>query len=481
MFQRLRDTVHPTWHLTAACLGMVVGATTAFWWPHASDWYWYVAGMGVLALCIWKHRRYFVIIAFGAGAMIGLWRGSVDRAVVETYTALFGQHIKISGVIAEDVELNHFGQMNIHLSELRTDNTALVGHVWVTTKSNVGLQRGDFITVDGKLTPGFGSFAASLNDARLVTVSRRSGGDPFLVVRDTVATNIRETISEPAASLGSGYLLGQKNSLPSDLAEALKIAGLTHIVVASGYNLTILVRLGRRLFEKISKYLAAMTGVALVLGFAGIAGLSPSMMRAGIVSLLALWAWYVGRTFHPFTLLVIAAAITVMIDPSYAWGNIGWELSFAAFGGVMLVAPLLQAYFFGTKRPGTIRQIVGESVAAQLMTAPIIGVMFGQFSVVAPLSNLLILPFVPLAMLLTAVAGIGPWVPGIGSFVGYPAQALLDTMIWFIHYFAALPWAQVSGVISWWLVGVWYTVIAVGCWYMQRRTGYQLRKASVVE
>ena len=59
-------------------------------------------------------------------------------------------------------------------------------------------------------------------------------------------------------------------------------------------------------------------------------------------------------------------AITVLINPSYAWGDVGWQLSFAAFAGVMLLAPLLQSYYFGDKKPGTVRQILGETIAATL-------------------------------------------------------------------------------------------------------------------
>jgi competence protein ComEC len=146
-----------------------------------------------------------------------------------------------------------------------------------------------------------------------------------------VSDDVRRSIAEPESSLGIGYLLGQKNNLPSDLVEALKATALTHIVVASGYNLTILVRLGRRLFAKISKYLAMLTSVSLIIGFVAMTGLSPSMTRAGLVSLLSLWAWYVGRKFHPVQLILLVAAGSALLYPVYVWSDIGWLLSFVAF------------------------------------------------------------------------------------------------------------------------------------------------------
>ena len=91
------------------------------------------------------------------------------------------------------------------------------------------------------------------------------------------------------------------------------------------------------------------------------------------------------------TLLLFAASLTVLLNPSYAWGNIGWQLSFAAFGGVMIVAPLLGAYFFGQQRLPTVVQIFFETLSAQLATLPIILYVFGKFSAVAVLSNICLL------------------------------------------------------------------------------------------
>jgi competence protein ComEC len=266
------------------------------------------------------------------------------------------------------------------------------------------------------------------------------------------------------------------------LVDALQIVGLTHIVVASGYNLTILVRLSRRLFVKVSKYLSALTSVGLIVGFLAITGLSPSMTRAGLVALLSLWAWYYGRKFHPVTLLAFAAATTVLYNPSYVWGDIGWSLSFAAFAGVMVVAPLMQSYFYGNEEPPFVQKIIGETVSAQLATAPIILVAFGQFSNIAILSNLLILPFIPVTMFLVFIAGIGSYiVPAFSSVVGWPAETVLNAMIFVIDKTSEVEWAQSKWQISiLGAIGI-YVIIGLACAYMQYKTRYKLYQANIVE
>ena len=217
---------------------------------------------------------------------------------------------------------------------------------------------------------------------------------------------------------------------------------MTHIIVASGYNLTILVRFSRRIFEKISKYLSMVFSVFMIVAFISITGLSPSMSRAGFVSILCLMTWYYGRKFHPVVLLSIAMAVTLIFNPSYAWGDIGWQLSFMAFAGVMILAPLLQRYFFGDKKIGFIKQILSETISAQIVTAPIIIMSFGQISNLAIIANLLILPLVPLTMFLTFIAGLGSLIfPSYASMIGLPAKFILDYMIEVIKGLSNIPWA----------------------------------------
>lgn len=180
-------------------------------------------------------------------------------------------------------------------------------------------------------------------------------------------------------------------------------------------------------------------------------------------------------------LLPLAMAITVLIQPSYAWGDLGWQLSFAAFAGVMILAPLLQTYFFDYE-DRMLRRIFIETMAATIATLPIIIAAFGQFSLVAPLANILILPLVPLAMLLTFVAGIeGLLVPFAVQLIGLPAEMLLTYMVKTAEFMGGLPWAVQSLHLAPVGVVLAYLIIIGACVYMQRVTKYNLRSTSLVE
>lgn len=481
---QLTRKIHSSWLVALASAAVVVGVALipALHQAWFGAFAWLLVGVGLVAIGIWRRAVYLVPLVIVGGLAIGLWRGSVASSELVVYENLHGKTLAIAGIVSDDTDIGKDGETLLRLGTIRADEHMIAGNVWVSLYTNTDIKRGDSVTVKGKLSPGFGSFAASMYRAQLVRTERPEPGDVARQARDGFAEHVRTAVDEPQASLGLGYLVGQRRALPPELDQALVIAGLTHIVVASGYNLTILVRFARRLFVKISKYLAALSASVMIAVFIAVTGASPSMTRAGLVAGLSLAAWYYGRRFHPLVLLPLAAAITVLINPSYAWNDLGWQLSFAAFAGVMILAPLSQRYFFGDKKPGTIRQILGETISASILTLPILVLAFGQFSNVAIVANLLVLPLVPLAMVLTFAAGIGTMiVPGLAVIIGLPAEWLLGYMIGVAQYFASLSWAQTVATIQPWAAWLAYAVIAGVCIYLWRVTKFDLRNTNIVE
>lgn len=481
---QLRRKIHSSWLIATVSAAVVVGVAivpsinqTIFSSP-----IWLCVGVLLGGIVLWRRSVYLVPVMVIAGLAIGLWRGSTLESQLVIYKQLASRHVQLGGVVTDDPDSGQHGEVLLRLGQVTIDGHNVAGKVWTSVAQPSDIKRGDMVIVSGNLETGFGSFAAVMYRAKLERAFRPQPGDIARQARDWFADKVRLGLSEPQASLGLGYLLGQRRALPPELAAALVVTGLTHVVVASGYNLTILVRLSRRLFMRISKYVAALAATSMIVGFMAVTGASPSMTRAGLITGLSLAAWYYGRKFHPLVLLPFAAAITVLIDPTYAWNDLGWQLSFAAFAGVMILAPLLQRYFYGNKKPGTIRQILGETISASIMTLPILVLAFGQFSNVSLLTNLLILPFVPLAMLLTFVSGIGAIAaPSIAVAISAPAQWLLTYMTIVIQYFAELPWAQTIVSVQPWMVWLAYAVIIAVCIYLWRATKHDLKESNIVE
>ena len=481
----LKKKIHISWLIAILCIGIFIGVFLSQYLRNSflSSIICLLLSILLIILVLWKRFVVFIPILLFGGLVFGFWRGSLSQDELDLFKPYYGKVISVHGSVKDDVDIDASNQAAVRLDNISINNKRLAGLLWVTATSGDDIKRGDELVLSGNLKEGFGNFAGVIYRANIDKIIHPIPGDMARVVRDWFADGIRRAISDPEASLGIGFLVGQRRALPADLVLALQMVGLTHVVVASGYNLTILVRLARRALIKVSKYLSTVSAFVMIVAFIAITGISPSMARAGLVASLSLLAWYYGRQFHPLVLLTFAIATTVLINPSYAWGDLGWQLSFAAFAGVMIVAPLAQRYFFGDKKPGIVAQILGETISAQIVTAPIIVMAFNQLSNVSIISNLLVLPFVPLAMFLVFIAGIGSlFIPALSWLICLPAYWLLRYMVQVIEYLASLPWALTSNIHLqiWWVIG-YYLVVICGCLYMWRKTKYNLREVNLVE
>ncbi len=476
---RLKIRIHQMWLIAAICYGFIIGVAISPYWQ-LNYFAAVVSSVIMICLAFWSRRSVVIIFAVIGGLLIGLARGGLELNASLMYQVDDKINGIIYGKILEDIDQINENKVRLKLGDVKVNGRDIPGIVFATVQTSVKLKRSDVIEINGTARSGFGKFILSAT-GNIHKVYHEKGADIPLEVRDNFADHIRKFIDEPQASLGIGYLLGQKSTLPNDLYEALKITGLTHIVVASGYNLTILVRLGRRLFEKVSKYLSALTAVVLIVGFISMTGLSPSMVRAGLVSFLSLLAWYCGRKFHPVVLLGLTASLTVFVDPTYIWGDLGWSLSFSAFAGVMIIAPIITAYFCEDK-PSTLVQILIETVSAQIATLPIMIGVFHNVSVVSPLINLLVLPFIPLIMLLTTITGVFSYIlPIVSDFFGSITSFILGLQIKIIHWGAGIDGASIDIDATPIMLAILVLGICAIVGYMKLRSGVKLYDTSIIE
>ena len=295
---RLRQRLHISWVIAIGCLFFVLGVWAAQFVMLGS--WWYIGAFVLAAIGIWRRQIFVLPCVVMAGVIAGMCYGSLVGRDMQLYTPLIGTSLTLEGTVKEDMSTTAKGLAVLQLDHVRYVDEKLPGTVWVSVLGHPKVKRGDIVSISGKTTEGFGTFAMTMFTAKVTSVTEPHPGDVGRVARDWFADAIRKGIPEPEASLGIGYLTGQKSALPADLSTALQVAGLSHIVVASGYNLTILVRLARRFFVKISKFLSVFASGIMIVGFIAMTGLSPSMTRAGLVSSLSLLTWYYGRQFHPF-------------------------------------------------------------------------------------------------------------------------------------------------------------------------------------
>ncbi|HSX17415.1 MAG TPA: ComEC/Rec2 family competence protein [Patescibacteria group bacterium] len=458
MFSATRRIKRPIL-VIAACLSLFAGTGLAHRYLLAdARWLWVVLPV----FCFYARRQTWVtllcVCLLFAG--VGWWRGSAMMRSLAAYAVLSKQSVTLVGRATEDGVYGDRSQMVFSMDHVRVTyprSLSLPGNVAVAGFGMSAVYRGDEVQVTGKLYPRRGNVQAGVSFAELRVLVR--GNSPIDVLRRKFAAGLLSAVPEPLASFGLGLLIGQRSTLPPDVAQTLVMVGLTHIIAVSGYNLTIIIEAARRLFGGRSKFQTLAACLALMACFLLLTGNSPSIVRAGIISTLSIFSWYYGRTVRPLVLLLTAAAITIAANPLYLWGNVSWYLSFLAFFGVVLVAPVITRRVYGSRELKLLAKMVIESLCAEAMTLPYVLYIFGQVSTVSLLANVLVAVLVPLAMLLCTVAGLaGMLLPSAAGWVAWPARLVLRYMLDAASLISRVPHA--------FLERIGFSFAQLMCWYV---------------
>ncbi len=406
--------------------------------------------------------------ALAFGLSLGLVRGGAMMQQLEPYKSLYGHKVVLRVVANEDAVYGVNTQLTfdaVHVEVIEPESYVLPGKLKIAGFGENMVYHGDVVQVEGKLYATRGGRIGGVSYAELAIRGHHNTGVDTL--RRNFAAGMQNALPEPLASFGLGLLIGQRSGLPDQTAKQLAVVGLTHIIAVSGYNLTIIIDMVRRLTRKGSKYQSVLISAVLVGAFLLMTGFSASIVRAAIVSMLSIAAWYYGRRFKPVLLISLTAAVTALWSPLYLWSDIGWYLSFLAFFGVLVVAPLAMKRIYKRRQPGLVGAVLVETTCAQLMTLPLILYIFQQISIVSLLSNIIVVPLVPAAMLLALIAGMaGMLVPAMSGWFAWPARLVLTYMLDVTSLLARVPHALSRYALSlpWllYLYGIILGLLAVG-------------------
>jgi competence protein ComEC len=117
----------------------------------------------------------------------------------------------------------------------------------------------------------------------------------------------------------------------------------------------------------------------------------------------------------------------------------------------------------------TLVQIMIETVCAQIMALPIIMVIFGELSLISVIANMIVVPFIPIAMAFTFIAGLSQiLIAPIAAWVAIPAKVLLTSMTTIIELLARVPWALIEVNVSWFAAFAWYVSVLFALSIMYR-------------
>ncbi len=288
----------------------------------------------------------------------------------------------------------------------------------------------------------------------------------FSALRQRITATMGRSLPSPHAELASGIVFGSAQMrLPADLLDAFRRTGTTHIVAASGYNVSVVSSWFLALafllgFRRRSAFLFAG---GLVWFYVCIAGFGASLLRAAVMISAVLFARILGRESETTHILLLTAAGMVLLTPTLLGFDIGFQLTVTATVGLVVLGPRVAAACAPWLGTSAMVKLFAETVAVLLTTTPILLWQFGTFSTIALVANILIVPAVPLVMVLcTIVLGISFFVPSTAPFVGLLAWAPLSYLVAMAHALADIPYASFSlGSFSFFGVVVWYAALII--------------------
>lgn len=289
-------------------------------------------------------------------------------------------------------------------------------------------------------------------------------------VRSRFLTIYGQALPRSEAQLLGGIVLGGRE-MNRGLKEKLVTTGLTHVVAASGMNISLLSGLMLWLISWLRLKMIVKAIVVLVfIGFyATLTGFDPPIVRAAIMSGVVLLAVIVGRQLSSIISLAISAGAMLWVAPALLSDPSFW-LSFSSMTGQIILSSLRIAL------PKVLAVIIGDllqSGAAILATFPLVLLFFSRFSLISLLTNALVLWTIEPLMILGGLMGIiGLWSTDLAAWLALPASGLLAFFLWVVSFFSQAGWTTlrldfIDPTASFLFILGYYLLLSAGVWRLR--------------
>lgn len=326
---------------------------------------------------------------------------------------LDGKRISIDGYIYKELEFKH-EKMNIYFRG-NIDGRTL--DFLISSNRDWSMKYGSLCTVSGtarypsvlsdfdykKYLWGKGIYY-TVENAVVSCDGQKESLRVFIALQNfkgVIVSRIEKMMHEPYSSLLIGILLGSDRVFDDGFQEDLRIAGTSHIIAASGYNVSILYLFVDRLLFFIHSKIRSVIALLCIFAFCFISGLSASILRATFMISLVILCKLIGVKASTPYIFFCSLFLFVLVDPRI-WIDIGFQLSLAATGSLIFLMPSLAA-FFNTKNTFLLDNVF-PTLSCTIATLPVIISAFKTFSIASLFANILVLPVIQSSLLTGALS-----------------------------------------------------------------------------
>ncbi|NCO05203.1 MAG: ComEC family competence protein [Candidatus Magasanikbacteria bacterium] len=429
-----------------------------------------------LLIVVWKNAWWRFVVLCLLFVLIGIFRYQLAFPVVgnDSLVAYNDTEQLLTGYVVAEPDIRMDGIRYIVWVFVREGAQAVSGRVYLKSELYPRYRYGDVLEMNCRLkTPEpiedfrydmylakFGVF--SICQSKGVKKIGEGNGTVFLRgifgVKEIVAEKINKLWHEPYASFMAGLLYGYRGGL-GRLNDLFAITGVTHIVAISGYNITIISSILIAFFVHLSvprkrAFWFVVVGITVFVLFAGA---SASVVRAGVMGVLVLFARHIGRASRVGNVMLFTAVFMTFYNPFVFIWDAGFQLSFLSTLGLVYLTPLIEPYVKRVPEVLGIRESLVSTLSATLVTLPLILYQFGRLSLVAVVVNVLILWILPFIMFLgfAAVMTTFLFLP-MATVISWIAWVLMKYIVVIVTFFASLPFAAINIRFPLWLVVLCY-------------------------
>ena len=422
--------------------------------------FWVFLGLGMLAvaaLSFSREPKVLVASAMALAALVGVWRYGASEPKALALERFDEERVVREARIVENPELTAQTQRLIVAFPETPDERVLV-----TAKRYPEFTYGDVVKVSGTLKKpeNFSDFdyvaylakesiyfTIPFADVGVMKEGERSFMRSIFALRRQFEENVSAALPFPHSAFVNGILLGNDSEMPKELKDAFVATGVSHVTALSGYNITVIIAFVALILSSfiLSRPVVVGTSVAVIVVFVLMTGASASVVRAGVMGVALLLAQHFGRQRRVINVLVFAAFVMIVFNPKILAFDVAFQLSFLALLGLVYIFPHLAEKLKRVPEFLKLKESLITTLSAQCAVLPLLLYQFHQFSLVAPIANMLVLPAIPFAMLFGFLTGAFGFVSGtIAQLFAYPTWALVAYQLWVVEYFAQISHATLS-------------------------------------
>ncbi|MCK9578912.1 MAG: competence protein ComEC family protein [Methanoregula sp.] len=474
----------------------------------------------IILFFLWKADKSAFILFFILFFFLGVWRYSVSLPVTGPDKIWFynGQEIEFTGAVNREPDTRE-DKIKLTVEALCLEGDILKchlpvrGNVLITTQLYPSYNYGDTLKIKCKLQAPeqiddfyYDRYLAmqniystcynpqivfaEMNGPSVLSLPNRIYS-AILKLKSIFADAMGIGLPEPENSLLQGMILNNRGELPQELKNSFAQAGITHIIAISGMNISIIsvIVINCLIAAGLSRRRALIFSAAILILYLILIGLPASAVRAGVMAFAAMTAVFFGRLNKLTNALVFAAVLMLLFNPKSLRDDIGFQLSFLALLSIIYVYPIFKEWIDSQFHPNDSKKISAKilwgtidiiilTLAAQVLTLPVIILNFHQVSLIAPFVNVLVLFLLPFIMVAGLIAPlIGIFIPALSWLWFAPVYFPLKYMIFVADNFVKLPFAYIEIEYVWigW-VALYYFLAILLIWRYNKDNKFALQK-----